>query len=267
MVKKLLKHELLSYLHTLPFVYIVLLGAALMGRCARFFESTSAGYVVLNSAFTTALWLGSFAAVLLTVLFCIVRFYRNLFGKEGYLTLALPVGEGQHLFTKLIGAVVANITTILVIVLSFHVLYAGEWMVEIWKSVAHLLGRLREDIGGQMWLYMAELLLLTLVSTAAGMLTYYLCICIGQTARRGRIIIAIVIYYGLSLLMQTALILLYLAYNAYYDALEPLMDWIDHHPYVFAHLLFCGGAVIHGLWGAVCFALSRRIMRRKLNLN
>ena len=40
----------------------------------------------------------SFATSLLTA----IRFYKNLFSDEGYLTLTLPVTRGQHLFSKTI---------------------------------------------------------------------------------------------------------------------------------------------------------------------
>lgn len=268
MVKKLLKQELSYYLRHLSAVFIVLLGVALMGRFVRFFESEGAGYALLNGSATAALFIGSYAALILTTIFCIIRFFKNLFGSEGYLTLTLPASEGQHLFAKLVGALIANVAAILAIVAAFNLFYAGEWAVEIWKSLLYLMHRIAGIAGADFGFYILETVVLMLIYTLAAYLTYYFCICVGQTLRRGRVIAAIGIYYGLSLLTQmvsTALILMFDIYNVELK-LTVVLDWINSNPNAFVHILLCVFIVIFALWGWLCFGLSRRIIRRKLNL-
>ena len=126
MVKKLLKHECTYYMHILPIVYAVLLGVALMGRLIRIFENDSVAYGILNGFAITALYLASIAAMTLTLIFCIIRFFKNMFGGEGYLTLTLPVTPGQHLLSKLIGSVGAQFATVLTILTAVCLLLAGD---------------------------------------------------------------------------------------------------------------------------------------------
>ncbi len=268
MVKKLLKQELSYYLRHLSAVFIVLLGVALMGRFVRFFESEGAGYALLNGSATAALFIGSYAALILTTIFCIIRFFKNLFGSEGYLTLTLPASEGQHLFAKLIGAMAANLATFLVIIAAFNLFYAGEWTVEVWKSLLYLTDFIAELAGVDFGVYVIEILILLPISAAAGYLTYYVCICMGQTLRRGRIIAAIGIYYGLNLLLQILMTVLILVCSTYRVELGliPALEWIETNPIAFIHVFLFISIVINALWGGLCFGLSRRIMRRKLNL-
>ncbi len=269
MVKKLFKHELISYLHTLPIVYIVLFGIGLMGRFIRAFEDDSTTYVILNGSASAMLFIASFAAVVLTTVFCLIRFYKNLFSGEGYLTLTLPVSVESHLFVKTIGALIANVATALAIALAVCTFFAGDWLHEIIKALLYLFKYATMSYGtANMILYVGEILLLMLTMTLAQLLTFYMCICIGQSLRRGRIIAAIGIYYGLTLLTQGIGTALLIAQTFLEDSqfIIHLNRWIIQHKPTFVHLILCGIIVLGILWSGICFLISRAMMKKRLNL-
>ena len=58
------------------------------------------------------------ASLLLTFIIGIVRFYKNLFTGEGYLSFTLPVTPGQQLFTKALVSFLFSVITIIVILVS-----------------------------------------------------------------------------------------------------------------------------------------------------
>lgn len=269
MVKKLFKHELISYLHTLPIVYIVLLGIGAMGRIIRAFENDSAAYTLLGGSAMAMLWIAIFAAVVLSTIFCLIRFYKNLFSGEGYLTLTLPVSVEQHLFVKTAGALLASIATAVVIALSVCIFFAGDWLGEIVKALLYMLQNGADAYGTfGVTMYMIEVLLILLVMTLAQFLTFYMCICLGQSLRRGRIIAAIGIYYGLTLLTQAigtvGLILITVFEGS--ELIMSINSWIAYHTQSFIHLLFWGITLFGLIWCGVCFLISRAMMKRRLNL-
>lgn len=269
MVKKLFKHELLAYLHTLPILYIVLLSIGLMGRIVRIFEEDSVSYELLGGSAFAALFIAIFAATVLTTIFCLLRFYKNLFTGEGYLTLTLPVSIESHLFVKTLGALVANVATALAIGITLCLFFAGDWLNEITKAILFIFKEATAACGTvNMIFYIIEALLALLVLTLMQYMTYYVCICLGQALRRGRIIAAIGIYYGLTILAQiiSTVFLIAVSINEDSALLIALTNWIQGSPFSFIHCLLCTVIVLGAAWCAVCFFVSRAQMKRRLNL-
>ena len=269
MVKKLLKHELISYLHTLPIVYIVLFGISLMGRFIRAFENESVTYEMLNGSASAMLVIACFAATTLTTIFCLIRFYKNLFSGEGYLTLTLPVSVENHLFVKTLGAMIAYVATAFAVALAVCAFFAGDWIEEIIKALLYLYKYISMSYGtANMLLYVGEILLLMLAMILAQLSTFYMCICIGQSLRRGRIIAAVGIYYGLTLLMQGIGTALLIARTFLEDSqfIINLHRWIIQNKPAFVHLILCGIIVLGVLWSGICFLVSRAMIKKRLNL-
>ena len=99
MVKTLFKYEFKSYLKTLIPFNIVLLSIAAFTRLIQFFDLDIVGYdVVYDIVFALATMtyvlaiVACFAAVFVMA---IIRFYKNLYTAEGYLSFTLPVTPGQ----------------------------------------------------------------------------------------------------------------------------------------------------------------------------
>ena len=70
-----------------------------------------------------------------------VRFYKNLFSDEGYLTRTLPVTSGQHLLSKTIaGSIWASLDMILLLA-SFYIISATPFVVDAFNSNKDLILR------------------------------------------------------------------------------------------------------------------------------
>lgn len=54
------------------------------------------------------------AAIVMTVIILIQRFYKNLLGNEGYCMFALPVSTGRHIFNKISSAAIWTVLGIIV---------------------------------------------------------------------------------------------------------------------------------------------------------
>ena len=116
--------------------------------------------------------------------------------------------------------------------------------------------------------YSIEGLLLIPVSVAANYMTYYTCICIGQTLRRGRVIAAIGIYYGLNMIGQTmfTILTLLIAVVGESGIMVQVLTWIETHTYGSFHILLWVSLIGSAVWAFLCFLLSRRLLLRKLHL-
>ena len=187
MVKKLFKHEFLAWLRVLPVIYAVTLGMAAMHRILQFFENDSDYYALLNGS-ALSIYIIALAVCMVTpLIFAVVRFYKHLFTGEGYLTMTLPVTTANHLWAKGLTAVAFFAISALVGLLSGMIITAGEVFSEICKAAAYLLRQIPGDAAAHLAGYIAELLVLILVSLFTCCFFYYTCICLGQRFRKHRV--------------------------------------------------------------------------------
>ncbi|MCL2827697.1 MAG: hypothetical protein FWD99_03060 [Oscillospiraceae bacterium] len=195
------------------------------------------------------------AALVITIVLIIRRFYTNLFKDEGYLTNTLPVSVDVHIWGKLIPAACWMIASVIVVIVSVIILLGGviadywptEWPFElVWTSTATLAALL--------WL------LSSTVGLLAGILAYYSALSIGQLAKRYKILLAIVVYYGIN--YAFAIIFVIAIFGVVIFSPEA---WLEPEAFnvlsIYAMVL---GASL--LQGAVHYFITRYILKNKLNL-
>ena len=156
MLNRLLKYDMKSYSRVLlPLYGAILAVAAANGLAWRVSDVT--GGSVLAGILTTAYIILMFAAVILTVLTVLLRFYKNLLGREGYLMFALPATVGEHIASKVISAAVwvvigsaAGFLSLPVMMLLSGSIRTEEWN-EMMKAMPYLSERLSQYTTGIAW--------------------------------------------------------------------------------------------------------------------
>ncbi len=268
MVKKLFKQEMLYYVRSLAPVYIILLGVSLMGRIIQFFESDSWVYSTVSGSALVAYIVAIIAALGLATIFCVIRYYKNMFTGEGYLTLTLPVTFTQHLLVKLGAAVLTMVATMVVALVSVFIFLSGDWLVELWKAAVYLSRDLVDAVGGHLVFYIGEALLLLLTLLVMEILIYYMCISLGQTFRKNRILAAIGIYYGIYLVTQiiTTIIMIAATFSVSFLPMEEIARWVRDHIFGVIHGCLLGGTVLAAVISLVLFIVSHWVLRKRLNL-
>ncbi|MBQ8338505.1 MAG: hypothetical protein IJY33_05105, partial [Oscillospiraceae bacterium] len=188
MVKKLFKYEFAAYLKTLIPFNIVLLSVALFTRLVQFFETDIAELSFIYDIIITlsvmtyiATIVACFAAVFVMA---VIRFYKNLYTAEGYLSFTLPVTPAQHIFVKLTTAVALMGITLVTTIVSFAIATAGELGIEILKAAGYLFKKLVELAGINVWFYALEIFVMLVISSCVSILFYYTCISIGQLFKK-----------------------------------------------------------------------------------
>ena len=269
MVKKLLKHEFIYYFRSfglfLPIVLVI-------GVMARVFECFDNGETINNIIIGSAnlmLVVSCGALLVLSSVAGIVRFYKNMFSAEGYLTFTLPVTNQEHIFVKLVAAVAFEAACVIVVLLTGMVALAGEDLETFWLGIRSFYTLMALDVGdANMIGYIVEFLLLTVVSGISGMLLYYACIAIGQTAKKHRILKAILAYFVWYIITQAAstLYLVVLMVMGEMGRLDSSLEWIVNNPYGAIHVYFWGSILLTAGVGALFWFVTQKIMTKKLNL-
>lgn len=276
MVRKLFKHEILAYLRIWIPMQIILQSAALLLRLLQFISSDNRVYDIVEGTSIFAYVMSLIVSFGLIYVFSIVRFYKNLFTNEGYLSFTLPVTTSQHIFVKLITSVMFTIMTIIGMLISFIILTAGDLLFEIVRAVAYVgrdffaaIAEVNANIIGHLVFYVIEFGLLMLIATMAGMLLMYCFISIGQTFRKNRIVGAIVVYFIYTIIVQfigsifSVIFTIVLANSSFVDWINKVMN---DHPFETIHAFFAIFILIELIMGAIYFAVSHFVISKKLNL-
>ena len=268
MVKKLFKYEFFSYARTLLPINLILIGISIMGRLSQFLENDGLPYRILFNSTQLAVGIAIAASLLLTFVIAIVRFYRNLFGAEGYLTFTLPVTPAQHIWIKLATASLFLVITIFSILLSLAIMTAGEYLVEIFKAIGYILKQFFDYLKADAVFYLLEFLLALAVSVIYAYLLCYTCIAIGQRSKKNRILmagLAYFIFYMISQAVSTVLVIIFVVLGNI-GALDDIVLWIAENPIPTVHIAFIANIVIYAALSVACFCFTHYTVKHKLNL-
>ncbi len=264
MVKKLFKHEFSSYWRVLIPVWIALMGVAVLGRLVQFLESDSTIYSIVSGSSILFYVIGIMAALAFPFVYSVIRFYRNLFTGEGYLTFTLPVKPAQHIWVKVLTAVSLQLASLLVVAASAAVMTAGELLVELWKAAAYLLDKVHDVLGAHLGWFILELVLLALVAMLYMSIFYDTCITIGQLFRKNRVLAAVGVYFGFYVVSQiigTGAVIV-----AAFINWESLVMFITENVYLCAHLGAWLLIVFTAVIALIFYAVTHRIICKRLNL-
>lgn len=143
-----------------------------------------------------------------SVFYVLWRYYRSRFTEEGYLTYTLPVNNHQLMLSSILASVLEILLVGLATVAAMAIAF-GIFSAELpWNEVDRGLvwSRFREllslrPVAGDVLLVLLNMVLMGL----AALLTLMLAVTIGATAaKKHPILLAIAVYYGLSLVRMAA---------------------------------------------------------------
>lgn len=268
MVGKLYKHEFKAWLRVMSIIYGITLAVAVMLRAAQIFESDSVYYNIIFGSGVAMYIIALLVSFASPVVFGVVRFYRNLFTGEGYLTFTLPATPANHLGVKVTTAVAFSVLSMLVCIGSVMIVTAGEVFAEICKAADYLIRLIPGDIAGHLAGFCVEFVLLLLVGFFVEHLLLDTCVCIGQLFRKNRVLAAVGVYFGIYMITQVLSTALSVGMVVLEEAgtLEPLYALIAENPYETAHMVLCGLIVLLAALGLIYYLVCHWIIGKKLNL-
>lgn len=268
MVRKLYKHEFLAWLRVMTLIYSITLLTAIFLRVIVAFETDSIYYQIISTSGILLWVVGMLATLAAPFIFGIVRFYKNLFSGQGYLTFTLPVRTTTHLWVKTLTTFSFCIASFIVCFLSFCVVTSGDLLTEIWKAAVYLWKDIPQKYVGHVTRYILEGGLMVLAATFSSIMLYNFCLCVGQLAKKNRILLSIGVYFGVytvSQFLSTVAVIVVSAVDLAGN-LQPLFDFIDKEPLKFIHIALWIAIGIYLVISAIFWLICRTILRKKLNI-
>ncbi len=268
MVKKLFKYEFIYYFRTLWYFLPVVPVFGIMVRIFRLFDPDSPFTELAVGGSGMLCYIGSMAVLITTGILGIIRFYTNMYSAEGYLSFTLPVTATQHILVKLVTLAVFEILALLSVLIGVCIAISGDLLLEILYGIGVIGGIMSLIPTPHLVLYILEAILLTLIVAVSSPLLYYACISIGQTAKKNRILLAVIVYFVYYMITQviTTVVMLIVTVFGAFGIMEGVVIWVARHPFTFAHIVLILSALISAALGLVYFLVTKYMMTKKLNL-
>ena len=213
MLKKLLKYDLSTVMKYWWIAAVTTIGMSVLSGFSLSVLTFETLYLnvmiyVIAIIILFATMLTYSALMILSIVFIFVRFYKNFFTDEGYLTFTLPVKRSQLLNSKIITAMITTSATTIVIFSGIATII-GIGLVrvpEFWDEFNWLIGQITGYLEGYTVVYIIELVLLMVLTTLSSVLFLFNCITFGAViAKKAKVIAAIGVYYGASMIGSTIL--------------------------------------------------------------
>lgn len=212
MLGRLIRYDLKStakfliVIHAFLILFSILGRIFLTGRLPYEVEDFNEVLVALTFTLYIILFVG---ASLGTLVIVAVRFYKNLFSDEGYLTNTLPVTKGMHLLSKTIsGALWCAIDNFVLYFCAF-ILIAIPSVTDAfsshWTEFIHLLGFSSKS---SFYFFLFYMVVITLIGSISNVVFTQASILFGQLFNGHKVLGAVVSYFALTTITSVAATLL-----------------------------------------------------------
>lgn len=271
MVKKLLKYEFKSMIRVPLLLWGIVLLIACTVKILSLVKTDSIAFDIIYGSDIFFLVVGCISLITVTTALIIVRFYKNLYSSEGYLSFTLPVSEHQHIFVKTFVSFVLLVGGMLVCCVSALIAANNDFYQTFFDPLFKDISDLVRECGTvNIVFYVIESILAFIVSVISGILVFYACLSIGQLARRRKVLLAVGVYAGLytlaQIIMTVFIVIMAVVTISNPNFINEIDDWISINYAASIHIVLCSTFVINAV-GVVLFYLATYLpMKKRLNL-
>ncbi len=283
---KMLRHDLKSVWKVWRILAPVALLAGVIGGIAVRLLDTDLDEIIpdsinwilyLTSSLVSLYWPMILTAfVMVTLILIVVRYYKNFFTDEGYLTFTLPVSRAQLLNSKIIMAFIWMAATAVVCVLAYVafivITQVGNPGYDPGFDVEPSVPSEEDPIFGEygVLFFLLELIVLVVVAPAADILLLLLCVTLGAViVKRAKLVLGLGLYYGINTAIGVAIYAFFVGIMIVLVAI--LGETADEQTAItMAQLAIYGtpalGILLFGALGVGSYLINMKLIKEKLNL-
>lgn len=265
MLGKMMKHEWKAVAKTLFFIHLAIVAMTLVGKLLVSIKAVQKSEL-LTASMVMVYVLSVIAVGIGTHIYLAMRFYKNMYTDEGYLSFTLPVKSWEHIVSKGLIAMAWMVIDGVVIFASILVLAIPkkEYM-ELVNAITQIDWKVFANLKGPEWLCIVEVVVGIIAGLCVVPLTYYVSISIGQLFKNHKMLFSVIVYVVIKNVQQvlgvvvTVISMLPSAMGNMDDSTSASMTVVNS---------MMGGSLLLQLVYCVSFFFAIKfIMDKKLNLN
>lgn len=288
-MRKMLKHDLNSVWKIWRIMApIVLVTAVICGFAMRLIEADISWpepldiIVPMFSSLVSLTWpmlMSAFSIV--TLILIVIRYYKNFFTDEGYLTFTLPVSRTKLLNSKIIMAFFWLALTVAVCMVAYGLYYCSAFGEEIWEFFSEIFSEIEQTepdtvpppddetlkIVTHVFVFFGELLIFSAVASAADVMFLLLCVTIGAViVKRAKLVLGLGLYYVVNYILVAVIYAVVVIAMAIMMSTSLGMEMSEKIGYLLLHGIPWLGVVMFAGLGVGSYVLNLKLIQNKLNL-
>lgn len=270
MLGKLLKHELVATGKILLPINLLLFCVSLLGKLLITFismpknASPNLAAFIMLVVFLVIYILILIALSVVTTIYLIVRYYKSMFSREGYLTLTLPVSNTTIFLSKIMISVIWFFITFINTIFSVVILIQAM-VTKADSSITNAMinKELFSTFGFHTHTLVLYLIFFSIISSIYSVLFMFTCINIGQLFSKHRILAAALTYVVISFIMQIVYFVFYFA-QLFTSLQSQSLDYAFDSSYYFKLMSF--SLIIYVVISIIFYIISVLILKKKVNI-
>lgn len=274
MLGKLIKHELRATAAPMLLLSLGVLGVSALTRLCMLLAEIWDFFALFASLAMTAYIIGAAAAYIFVFVMIVRRFYTNIYGAEGYLTLMLPVKRWKLLLAKLLAALLWMVVSAVVIFASVLILASyPDLLRQVWDGFGYfgdLFAYLMRGLGMPGWLLIVELVLVIVIGLFQSVLMLYASVSIGQLFRRHRFFGSVagylMIYAACQILMGLWTVMAGFTAEGIFETANPYTGALTGLGAFQLQVVAVTYIIILALITLACYLITHTVMKRAVNL-
>lgn len=265
MLGKLLKYDLKYGVKIFVLIHAILFIASILGRIFfmnRIDFEHADGIMVSSLVIFSAVMMFLYMVVCFsTWLLIAIRFYRNLFTREGYLSWTLPVSGIQQLWAKILSGCIWFILDCIICALGVLILVTGKNVTDAYSTIAP---EVTKELGMTISSFGLSIFVITLVSSIGSVILVYFCITMGQLFPAHRVLGALAVYFIYSIVVQIISSIILVAMGLFPNYLDSKIT--TQNPADYMLTIFGVSMAIMAVTTVIQYIVIHYIIKNKINL-
>ncbi|MCR5302310.1 MAG: hypothetical protein K6E49_07695 [Lachnospiraceae bacterium] len=271
MLGKLLKHDFIATWKVMVCidVLLVVLGVltALVIRTIPHVDD-SFGMSMFMFSFVGVFYIGIIAANIVSLIYLVMRYYKNLYTSEGYLTFTLPVKTDMIIHSKVITGSVWMFLSYLFTLISILIAGAGFFStVDVSREKLHeAMMEMFDFLGFGDPVFVATLLFTILITPVAAVVCMYFCVSIGQLWQNHKVLGSVLCIIGLYMFNQVVSQLVFIV-SGFWNIMSQTGADIDASFALLYRNILLLLSIVTFIQAVIFYVVCIIIARKKINLD
>ena len=262
MLGKLLKYDLKWVYKLVGIFYILAFIFSLIGRVFGEIENSLVFDIVSKISFGVAI-----SMMVSSLINCLmrlwVRFVRNVYKDESYLTHTLPVKKKEIFASKVISGVICVFTTMILIIVCLFICYYSEANIELLKKLLEIAATTYNTTVLKLLLLIAVVIFLEIVYV---LLIGYVGIILGHKSNKNKMARSIAIGIALYFIFQTLTLGLIALYGLFNPEVMNLINTTDIVNIDAIKSVMYAGIGIYVVYTIILYWLGQRTLNKGVNI-
>lgn len=263
MLGKLLKYDLKWVYKVVVVFYILAFIFSIIGRGLSLIENSAVFSVVTQITFGVAI-----AMMISSLINCLmrlwVRFIRNVYKDEAYLTHTLPVEKKIIYASKVISAIICVFTTMIAIIACLFICYYSEANMQVLKSMLEFAAETYNTTVLNLLLLASVVLFLEIMFIV---LVGYVGIILGHKSNQNKMVKTLIIGFALYLLTQVITLSLIGIYGLFNSNVMNLINTTDILNVEAIKAVLYVGIGIYIIYIMFYYILGRKQLEKGVNID